>query len=164
MQAAAAPVLPATAIVLDYDQTLGVRTRTPPWLRELALLVSLPAAVAPFIDFTYHTSPASVVSEFAKAMFRDKPDEGFVLILIAMPFCLGIVIALRRLRLLNRHRKNSGQHDETDPQQDHGEHHFGECEAATEDTADTAVAQITPEVVFFESHLIHLGSTSRCSD
>src|SRR5437870_2089687 len=98
----AAPVLPATTVVLDYDRTRAAHLHTARWLRALALLVALPAAVAPFVNFTFGISPIEVMSEFRKAVFRTPPDSTFFIVLIAAPFFLGIVIASRRLRLLVR--------------------------------------------------------------
>lgn len=98
----AAPVLPATTVVLDYDRTRATYLHTARWLRALALLVALPAVVAPFVDFTFSVSPSEVMSEFSKAVFHRPPDSTFFIVLLALPFFLGIVIASRRLRLLVR--------------------------------------------------------------
>src|SRR5690242_20737114 len=96
----AAPALPATTLVLNYDRTRAAHAQTPRWLRALALLLTLPAALAPFVNFTYDISPMYVIREFFHMLLAGARESDMFLVLLAIPFFLGPAIVIAHVRLL----------------------------------------------------------------
>jgi hypothetical protein len=64
------------------------------WVRIGLFVISLLAAVSPFLSFAYHESPLSVVASWART-----GHEG-ALALVGLPFFAGVVAAAWRLRLV----------------------------------------------------------------
>jgi hypothetical protein len=87
--------------ILEYDRGQSEPAIAARWRRAVYLALVLPAAVTPFVSFTYDVSPASVVWSFLGSVWQRQFDQNLgMLILIAAPFLLGVPTALRALRLL----------------------------------------------------------------
>jgi hypothetical protein len=69
-------------------------------LRALVLVGCVPLVVAPFLSFTYSTSPVSVVAEGLMLMYRGELDRDLLLMNLAAVFFLGFPIVVWQLLLL----------------------------------------------------------------
>jgi len=95
-------MLPAApAILLDYQIPQTAVRRTPRWLNAVLLSLLFPAAVVPFVSFTYDISPLSALYEIGQRI-SDLRDSLLVIALISAPFFAGIVIVFWQLRALIR--------------------------------------------------------------
>ncbi|HEY7090101.1 MAG TPA: hypothetical protein VH518_18535 [Tepidisphaeraceae bacterium] len=96
----------APAPVLGYEAP-GLQEkdrRDPPrWLGLVFLLGCSPLLVAPFVSFTWDTSPLAATTEIISSSEVRVTEEMF-LGLLGVPFFLGIVIVLWQLRLIIRPR------------------------------------------------------------
>jgi hypothetical protein len=68
--------------------------------RILLYLMILPAAITPFLNFTSRVSPLFVVEEFSRMIRFPHWGEEMCLVLLALPFFIGVPTAFWRLRLL----------------------------------------------------------------
>lgn len=86
--------------ILEYDQNRDAPALAARWQRAIYLAAMLPAAAAPFINFTYDVSPLSAIVNIFGSAWQRQFDETMLLFLIAAPFFIGLFIALRAFRLL----------------------------------------------------------------
>ena len=101
MMSAVTPALSPAPVpsVLDYAP---VRRSAPQrgFLNLLFITLALPAAVTPFVPLCYDDSPLWAVGTFCRMVQQAQWDTGMFLILLALPFFLGPLIAVWRIRLL----------------------------------------------------------------
>jgi hypothetical protein len=97
------PVASHSPLLLDYQAGNALERRTPRWLHALLLILLLPAAVVPFIAFTYDISPLSALWEIGQMVQRGSDQNDLWLIaFLAAPFFAGLMIVFWQLRLLIR--------------------------------------------------------------
>jgi hypothetical protein len=89
---------PIATFALEYSRTSPASCSR--FIRAILLSATLPAAITPFLQFTWSTSPLDVIRDITYATVHQSPDLGMPFGLIAGPFFIGTILFLWQLRLL----------------------------------------------------------------
>ncbi len=94
-----APNLPVLGYEPASEPARSVESRP---ARALAVLAAVPAAASAFVTFTLGYSPVGFLLEFAQQIASVRIIQDVILVLLALPFLLGVVLLAWHVRLLVR--------------------------------------------------------------